>query len=313
MNIYAFSDNSCYIDTLLIVMLDNLSKKFMYDMIQRSYDISDYESIICDGKKSVTETIEYAAKIRDIIVQEYNNINSGGTSYLTCTKFRNVLTTCLPGIRSPEGSYVTYNVAEVYTLLADLFPKLKISAPYNLIKNSKVIDRGTHKLALFSMWDFVGKSVTEVKPGGTEGTEGTGGDDGEAAVTYLWNEIDSNILVFNNTSAPVILDFSVLTSERSVVSVGTGNYVSVIEKQRIFSEVILGSYRLTAAIMLQGYVPGKESGTHYVACYINKSGEYYFYNDIGPVYRKIEAFPPEVFKYTPTSGIPQMYIYARMK
>lgn len=316
--VYEYQQNSCYIDTLLICLLDNLSQKFVNDIIHRSYTLEDYNPVLCgDELLNIEETVNYASEVRRTLTDEYNLIHnlvrnslpkstrSSSHMNITCNIFRRILAKCLPSI-AHRGKYVTYNVTDIYSLLTDLFPALKIKAPFEFQTNTKPKSRGSELISAFPMWDFVGKSIIEIKKGEMIPVEPT------EYKEYLWEEFTCHILVFTNTSAPVILNFGDLQPERSTAVVGEGSYISIIEKQRVFDEVILGKYRLTAAIMLLDYIPGKESGTHYVSYFVDPQQRYYFYDDIGPKLINIDGYPPEIFGYTKDLGIPQLFIYARM-
>ena len=68
--------------------------------------------------------------------------------------------------------------------------------------------------------------------------------------------------------------------------------------------------------MLNGVQPGKSGGVHYTA-YINTGGintgesQWYFFNDIGPIWEKLDKFPKNILKEK--GGIkPELYFYAQV-
>lgn len=291
--VYDYWEYSCYLDTLLVIILKNLTRKWRYEFVEKEYSATDFSPLLCGSKRlSIEEVIDYASKMRTHLYNDINILMNPGYQNIKCTDVRRLLATCLPNMIQ-NGRYVTYNPAPIYDLLCDLFPSCKIVAPFILYKDGIPVKSDSEKLALFDVWDYMGSG------------------NGNTKKEYLWDDIDSDILVFVNNSAPVILKFNEIGIETSVVKIEGYEYKRTIEKVRSFGEVILDNkYRLTGVIILQGYVPGKESGIHYVGYLVDDKGGYYYYNDTKSALQKIDRFPNSVWEYSQNS-IPQMYFYAR--
>jgi len=84
----------------------------------------------------------------------------------------------------------------------------------------------------------------------------------------------------------------------------------VINKARAFGETIInGKYEIIGAIVLLGTSIGKDSGVHYVSYVKTPSGEWYYFNDIGAVWKRLDEFPP-LFKEE-EGRKPEMYFYKK--
>lgn len=290
LTVYEYQQNSCYLDTLLLILFDNLSKKWINAMILTSYRESDFKSLVCGKKLDPKQTIEYGGRVRQILVDEYNKIHSESPSFLICNDIRSILLECIPNLKE-NGKYVPYNIGEIYNLFVSLYPGLNINIPYIIKTGDRIMPKEIMSLPSFTMWDFMEDS-----------TEGK---------IYLWEELDSDIIVFQNTGVPVIKNLGSLEPEKSIIKLGDQEYEENIIKKRIFSETILNEkYRLVGAIILQGYLPGKESGIHYVGYFVDPAGKYYFYNDIGPKLILLQEFPDTIWRYD-NYNMPIMYFYAK--
>lgn len=291
LTVYRYTENSCYLDTLLLIIFNNLSKKWVNAMILVAYQKSDFKPLLCKERLSLEATITYAEKLRKILSDEYNKMHSYSSIFLKCTDVRSSLVQCIPNIKQGQ-KYVPYNVGEIYNLFAGLYPGLNIDIPYVIKDKGKITTRDIMTVPSFTMWEFM--------------------EDNQDGKEYLWDEVTSDILVFQYTGVPAIVNLGSLESEKSIVKIGEQIYETIANKKRIFSEAILDErYRLVGAIILQGYIPGTESGIHYVGYFVDPSGDYYYYNDIGPQIIKLDEYPETIWKYD-NYNMPFMYLYARI-
>src|SRR6266496_4861901 len=135
MSVYSYWQNSCNLDTLLVILLKNISPKWTMIMIQQTFKISDFHTMVC-GDKNLTEeeVMEYAGKMRQAIAIEKTNLD--GKSNVLCTNIRALFASCLTDMKVGT-KYSTYNPIYLYDLLCNLFPYLKIELPYLLYKNGR--------------------------------------------------------------------------------------------------------------------------------------------------------------------------------
>ena len=174
-----------------------------------------------------------------------------------------------PGVSFKRGA--VFNGVDIFSLQITGVPvliHLPKKRPFQEIK----------EFPLFQFWDYLGSNSSE----------------GEE---ILWDSIKSPILVFQNGGLPPITDFGSIGSE--------GTYLKV----RSFGETIIHKkYNLFGVIMLHGTRPGKNGGSHYTAYIKTKGGQWYSYDDIGPVFKRCTT--PKVFNESGGSK-PEMYFYQK--
>jgi hypothetical protein len=279
-----------------MILFRNKSNKWRKAMFYDVYKDTDFVPISCNsGMLTLDETIEFAGNIRNELANQYNTLNKSKES-VYCSNFRNMLLPCIPELKV-SGTYVSFNPADIYDILTYLFPNLLLTIEYLPYYNDKIRlnDDGsipTEKVSMFTMWEFIGL------------------DDSEDRKEHRWHDVDTDILVFTNGAIPVIQDFSDISDENSVVVVSGTEYTQNIKKIRTFKKEILNKYILVGVIMLEGYIPGKESGVHYTGYFTGKDNNIYYYNDVGPILREVEEYPESIWKYS-NGSIPQMYFYAK--
>ena len=290
-NIYKLSSNSCYIDTLLVILFKGASDKFVRDMVQTGYTYDDFKDFTCMIGVPLDIKLDYIMEVRGKLAEEFNDLNSDIVKSLSCNKLRILLSKCLPDTKFN----VKFNPGNVYNLFTDMFPDLKIGIPVTLYKNGKRTEVLDERIGMFTMWDFLGETFT---------SEGTGKE-------YMWDDFDDELLVFLNTGAPNITNFGETGEEVSEVQI-KDVFKGRVTKVRKFEEYILnGRYRLLGAIILKGVIPGRESGTHYVGYYLGYNLEHYYYDDIEPKLIPIGGFPKKIWK-SEKGEIPQMYFYIKV-
>lgn len=163
--IYTYHSNSCYLDSLMMVLFSNdtIVNALLFSPIS-----IPYESIVC-GKKKLTkdQALLFAKRVREVLLQDYDTLQSGRNT--KCSVLRTVLGECEPAI----SGGVMYNSAEVYSILSELFG-LKMEIEYSVSEDLQL--RST-----VSTFDFM-----------------------SADTAIEWNALDSNIIVFQNDMNPPI-------------------------------------------------------------------------------------------------------------
>lgn len=278
---YIWWEESCYIDSVLMILLLNENDWWRHILFYSDLGNVPHNNIKCsiDSElKSEDDIKKHTEKIRKALVADYQAITS--REAVQCTSVRRLLAKCFPQMR-PEGNWEIFGSYETYSFLASLF-NMTMVLP---LKNGSL-------------------SYQEVVP----------------FVDYLsddspnpinWNLVNSPTLTFANTGTtrPKILNKKGI--EKGEIGLETGETIFFeINKTRAFEEKILGKYELVGACMLQGILPGKEGGTHYVS-YVKIDGEWYFYNDLKAMLKRT-SLPTSVWREENLT-MPSIYFYALVK
>lgn len=287
--------NSCFLDCLMMIILFSSNKFYKKIIIEGEVETPEKGLCLTSNITSKEMELKFARLVQDQIRKDYIAMLRGDNILLS--NLRQLLAISLPQmIRN------SYNAAEVYSLLTDVFPKLKIPPiDYVLYSNNKPKSKGkTPKQALFQMWDFI---------------EPLGGD----GPKMMWEQlIDKGppVLVFQNGMSPPIENFGTLEPEKvRVWDEKTESPIYKIQsKARKFSEYILGNkYRLFGILQLMGQRPSIEGaigGGHYTSL-IRNSNEWYYYDDMYPIWKNIGKLPEYNFN-TNINGFPEMFFYERI-
>jgi len=321
--------NSCYIDSLLtslflgagdfpreVILKVNVSKINYKSWApeEASKDIHERKKKIFKkignalGMNTEKQTREYTIRLQKSLLLYYEQLTNPDTREghggFKCINTRTILTECIPEMRCSSKissilNFCSYSVGDLYEILADLFPGLKmwhIPTLVNSLQTGKVNDPGMiEERKSFLFWDFVGPVEEE-------------------GVTPVWDKINSSMLVFQNGLIPPIEYHGLINPEkvtvmgpipgkfdviREILPSGEirekmipkiGNTSQIIKKSRIFEEFIIGKkYRLFAVIRNHGFKPTSSGvndfgGGHYTA-YIRPfldPERWYIYDDIGP-------------------------------
>ena len=310
---------SCYLDSLITSLFLGAGSFIRQSILEADTSTIDYshwedcelekepshrrsrifKKICGNGSLIETEsqTRDYASRLQTALRETYNSITHDSDAF-ECRNLRGVLAECIPAIR-PLGRYIEYNVSEVYDILTDIFPTLKLCNIPTIIKNP-ILETTRREIigdkTMFQMWDYIDP-----------------GNEVEGSIP-LWEEVNVPVLVFQNGLVPPIKNYGSIKSEeisaeekipgeyinigrvidgvKKLVSVPKrGRVVKVISKARAFGEYIINdTYRLFAAVRSIGRRPRsiKEwGGGHYIA-YIRPETDpnrWYEYDDLGPVWR----------------------------
>lgn len=278
--------NSCYIDSLIFVLLVG-DDKYIKDILFNTNvfeDVAIKESFRNPRLSEYIHTKEEFARYSNIIQKQliYNfaKIIIGKEDYY-CKNIRDVLFLINPSLKNKYGHYETYTPGEIYSDLSVIFPKLNVDVPTNIFNEIK-----DKKYNMFLMYDFITpeKSDSEI----------------------LWEHINSNFLVFQLGVYPKIdnYGYSELKDKVSFINYDKNGVMGIrseyIIKKRFFAEYILGKYRLFGAVCNEGRVSTNtkySGGSHYTAYvrpFFDKE-EWYYYNDLGPTFRKIGNIPKDIF------------------
>ena len=253
--IYCNWENSCYLDSLMMVLYyskgDILNIILNIDIDSLEYRVLDNAGILkfinpfLDSDIRTLADVKNAAKNMCMaMTNDYNRLIKGDR--LQCKRVREILRECDPDMYT--HAWTIYSAAEIYDTIAHLFLPLMIEYTYKV--NGIV---GKQKKSMFSFWEFMANDKPNIE----------------------WDNIVSNILVFRNTGL-AIRHYN--SPDDETISMGE-NFVT-LHKDRIFGKVILNRYDLVGVVMLQGTQPGQDSGSHYVS-YINTNDGWFYYDDAG--------------------------------
>jgi hypothetical protein len=248
--VYSYDSNSCYIDSLLTVIFFSKSDVLRNALFTTNVDRINYSNIPCESKKNVTEFVYFVQKLQSELFREYMELinNEKATKNNTvCTDIRTLLQECYPDVRKKSGWQI-YSAPEIYDLFAYMFPQL--SYIYPVIVNNKNKLSTTPK-SMFTFWEYMEPPDYATK-------------------SVLWDDFDSDIIVFRNGGIPAVRKYGVTKAEIvKVPSYKDGKRVMTKEtvyKSRVFGEYIINDrYEMVGAIVLHGTTPGKSGGSHYTA------------------------------------------------
>jgi hypothetical protein len=301
---YEYHENSCYLDSLLTLLLFTKSNVFRNVFFTTNLDTPKYKNLpsniktVCSDDsdiKTFKSFGDFAKGLQSELFHDYMRMfNSKNNT--ECREVRNLLSDCLSDLHT-EGSWDIYNVSEIYDFITNIFPVLKGDRyPYVIIPHSFVTY--SEPKSMFTFWEFM--EIPDVKE-------------------IMWMDIDNDILVFRNGGVPAITNFGSISSED--ISIPKRDYGSreespledeesplesedsseesedsleeiiTINKSKAFGKTILDNkYEMVGAIMLNGVKPGKSGGVHYTAYVKTLHGGWYFFNDIGPVWKNLTNF-----------------------
>jgi len=307
---YAYWSNSCYLDSLMIVLLENASSFWRMNLMESDVDSFVYGKGTCNvlgGSRIITyaDMREHTRKIQTQLKEDFKSLHSPKASGIMCTRIRSLLQECLPEMKQ-RNDWVTFNVSAIYDVLVGMFPVLIMDVPirihkWSLAKNTWIPNPIQYeKVALFTMWDYL-DPLTNVEKGGNY-------------KEIMWNLLQSQTLVFYNGGTPRIKNFGEMGKEKGVNIISGGRYQFSVQKIRAFGPTIIGGrYRLVAVITLQGVSPQGEGGSHYVAHFLGTDGRWYYYNDQSAVITPVKNLPNSGIWKEERGMMPSMYFYQKIK
>jgi len=128
--------NSCFIDSLLTMMLFSVNTNFRNILFNYEYDENEYNVQIidfCKTKKGESIFLDknkiknYYNDIQNSLKITFDEILTGNKKDLKCSNIRNIIGSCNPDVTSGEF----YSLTEMYDMIAGFFPKLKLKLNYD--------------------------------------------------------------------------------------------------------------------------------------------------------------------------------------
>ena len=279
---FSYFQNSCYTDTLLMIIFKSSSSYWMRNIFAIQ-NPQDYRPLLCGKKtRNIEETINYAERIRQELKNELVLILKNETG--VCTRLRILLNECITELKI-NNMWSIYSPEKIYDLFCDLFPSLRLDIQYSVNDTFAI-----GKVSFLTMWEFM-----------------------DVESNVLWDNLMNETLIFLNTGIPAIRYYNKTGQEETEVVLGPDKKISsTVVKGRAFDEIILDKYVLIGVIILTGYTLGTEGGEHYVCYYRKGNGEWNYYDDITLTDRPIDNLQNRsAFEYN-DRNLPYMYFYQNL-
>lgn len=286
---YSYWENSCYIDSLLITILINVSRFWRWAILFSNPTIHSKGFENCPKERINLLTEE----VQQDLTNSFVSFVVHKSESKKCTRVRELMSECLN--LKEAGRWVTYNVADLYSTLGALFPLLNLDIPYRTYRNvpDKGLVRGWlrySKEPMLTMWDFMDPHQTE-----------------DTHKRIEWNMFRSPVLVFTNGGTPRIKHFGSTDPER--VKIAHSSTKRLIEKRDAFGDTIInGRYQIIGVILLLGVSQDQEGGAHYVSYFKSTDESWYYYDDLRENILQISAPPDNIWNEVGGS-MPAMYFY----
>lgn len=265
---------SCYLDSLLSILFLSDSKVFpkIFDFDTKNYDYSNF----CSTNSIVTNLNIYATKILKSLKDIHSSMFTPNKNF-RCVNLRNLLAKC----DTELGIGQMYNPENVYNLLTEVFPLLKIS--YQIRNLNK-------KTSQFVVLDYLLDDEIQ------------------------WQTIDSDLIVFQLGSLP-IKDYTSNEIETfRIYDYAQKEFIQQkIQKKRVLGHTILNNrYRCIGIIENKGILSSEDftGGAHYISYFVNNN-TWYTYDDLGPSLEKLEELPRSAWKSLHRSR-PVMFFYEKL-
>lgn len=295
---YSWWEDSCNIDSLLMIMIVGGGEQFMRRVQSVDTDTTEYNITLCrsDSKVDTIEKIRKVAKVlQKVYIEDFNHIHKGGDK--ECRDIRTILQLCYPDMKRRSG-FTQYDASSLYNLFAEFFPSLSIRT-MQYRKAGEEIEWRKQDMTMIPMWDYLS-------------------DDYRYNFSIDWNRINSEFLVFQNTFAPSLTHYdqtgieTIVQKEYSSERNKMVNIQIEYEKVRKFEENILDDrYELFGVIMHKGASPTASgvSGGHYVS-WVKTDGVWFYYNDVSRKRWVNKPLSDDVWEAGSTSR-PQLYFYRK--
>lgn len=295
--VFVHRENSCYLNTLLITLLHNKSCFWRDRMLTKCPAHESLQGGWDHSIKSLKELQTHVSHFFDELQSSYSRLEEGKN--IESSDIRTALQPFIPDLKDKRGKFDFYNVGAIYDTLCSLFPSLKFRCHDVVMKWSSRTKKHrpskkirTERKSAVTMWDFL------------DGYD----NPGESYSRTMWELFSSPVLVFLNGGIPRIKFFS----EEGIEEIEEDVFLT---KVRAFKDTILaqGAYKLTGVITLQGVAPNREGGTHYVSHFLGENDEWYYYDDMGPVIKRVgpEGLPKRGIWTEEGGEMPAMFFYAK--
>lgn len=305
---YRWHENSCYIDSLLMVMFFSIADKWrnvFFDV-----DVTEYPPVLeCTGGATIDDVNQFRTKVQQQLEADFNELELGETNP-KCRQLRQYLVQCEPDTRE-HGVWVTYNVGNMYSALVRIFPYLNMDIPE--VSDLTPPTRRQTARSLCTVSDYMINEFPVLEPG-------------VKATRWIidWDRYDGDILVLQNEGQPRIRFFDQVGEEHRTIRIPVGQdekgkmrYRE--EKSNIFKSkalnytILQDRYTLVGVVTLEGIgLNSGAGGTHYVAHFLADDGKWYFYNDLkGGNAREVAELPRAGVWEEANNKMPALFFYAR--
>jgi hypothetical protein len=318
---YKYDSNSCYIDSLLIVLFFSWSNYWIDHILNTDVDKITYERYLLTGTEftNIEDLKQNTLNIQKAITLDaekikHNNFDAHSSlitrkknteqSYndLTCSLLRTYIKNMLPEIHHEVTGWIKYNTDAVYEVFAKLFD-MKLSSTVCINKFNEAEDKyecseSTNSSPFFDVSEFMLKPMIDKK--------------GDSYKTIKWKDYKEPVLVLLNTGAPRIKKFDSMEPEENFIQINGKKHTSKIQKNRVLGETILNKrYKLCGVISLIGVKAHQEGGAHYVS-YFSNGTNYYYYDDLTGSAKLIDELPRSGVWEESYENMPIMFFYAKV-
>jgi hypothetical protein len=212
---YKYWENSCNIDALTSIFYTSKSTAFRDAIFLTNVDLIDYakfnetsklknSNLLFKSPCSFDSGIKSEEQFRNIVKEiqiamfsDYTIMIEKGEN-IKCSNLRELLSQCYTDMKTEYSEWDVYNVAELYVLFVQAFPKLyNLNYPVYTNYPLEIRERiSNEQISIFTFWEFIYDDLeTQDRP------------------LIDWNEFNSDILVFRNGGNPAILNFGSTDSE----------------------------------------------------------------------------------------------------
>ena len=297
---YTYWSNSCYFDSLFMVLFANVSTFWRDHLLKADVSKFIYPAKVCNGNSNMMRII--STKMQEQMKEDVASLQRG-EGIVKCTDLRKLFAQCIP--LQVKGMWVMFNVGSMYSSIADFFPELLLDIPIRVHSWDRLSKKFTprsityQKEAVSTFWDFM-DPLSDVEPG-------------TAYKEIVFEAIQTPVLVFVNGGIPRVKKMNSLEPEKTISVIdGVARAVRVTKKRAFGDRIIDGRYRIVGVVILEGVPEHGEGGSHYTAYFLTSTEKWVFYNDIGAKLVEISALPSSVWE-DKDRKMPAMYFYQRVK
>ena len=156
-NFYQLNQNSCYLDTILMIMLGGGAPVWRETVFIEDVNRVDYGKFLSafPAAASAARVRATAFQLQTSLFADYSAIFSDASAgSLTAAPIRDCFASVLPDMK-PGGAWAPFSASEIYDLLVDFFPGLKIQCPVRIVKDRVTTSFQTRSRNLLQMWDYM--------------------------------------------------------------------------------------------------------------------------------------------------------------
>lgn len=288
---YKYWSNSCYIDSILIILFYGKSS-FWRDII---FDENSLHSL--KGDKFL-----FANQVKKQLLHDYNSLTSGGDlKNITCSGLRKLLLKEEPKLRI-NNIWIKYSAGSLYSILTNIIPDFLIDIPsqiYRMVNNEYKPDSVTYsRESALTFWDYM-DPLTDI-------------EEGANYKIIRWDLIESPVLVFVNGGTPRIRKMNEIGIEEGYNYIdGNKHYFKVRKARKFDKKIMYDKYEIIGVVVLAGVLENKEGGNHYTSYFKSEGNKWYSYDDLTSYIEEIDDVPS--FVWLEKDGImPSIYFYKKI-